>query len=506
MYKPLKSIGVLATTAMLFVLGGAVALASGVDVAVVDVTSPTDAVSLAPGGTASIKIDMSVTGNQIGNATFEVYRDWTLSGGTFTGSNPQEFAVAPRGAGDPATTFSTAGTVTIAAGQAAGGPFVLKVGAFDITNTNSTGAKLAAGESSSYSVTVEAPAKAATSTTVTCPDGPFYYTGSAIEPPCTASVTGPAGLSQSLTVSYINNVNAGLATASASYAGNANYEASSSSDTFTINKAATITTVTCSDGPLYYTGSAFEPPCTASVTGPGGLSQSLTVSYTNNVNAGLATASASYAGNANYEASNGSDTFTINKAATSTTVTCAAGPFYYTGVPITPCSATVTGPGGLSQPLTVEYSNNVKDGTASASASYAGTANYEQSSDSETFTIVGWTLGGFYQPVDMNGALNIVKAGSTVPLKFEVSDQSSELTDVAVVDTFKWGEVSCSAYVGAAMDDIEQYTSGQTVLRYDTTGGQFIQNWQTPKKAGSCYKVTMTTDSGTFISALFKLK
>ena len=132
---------------MLFALGGAAALASDVDVAVVDVTSPTNSVSLAPGDAASIKIDMSVTGNQVGDATFEVYRDWTLSGGTFTGSNPQEFAVAPRSGGDAATKFSTMGTVTIAAGQAAGGPFTLEVGAFDITNSNSTGAKLAVGKS-----------------------------------------------------------------------------------------------------------------------------------------------------------------------------------------------------------------------------------------------------------------------------------------------------------------------------------------------------------------------
>ena len=93
-----------------------------------------------------------------------------------------------------------------------------------------------------------------------------------------------------------------------------------------------------------------------------------------------------------------------------------------------------------------------------------------------------------------------------MPLKFEVFAGSTELTDTPVVDTFKWGEVPCTDFSGAVQDDIEQYTSGQTVLRYDTAGGQFIQNWQTPKKAGLCYKVTMKTDDGTSISANFKLK
>ena len=55
-------------------------------------------------------------------------------------------------------------------------------------------------------------------------------------------------------------------------------------------------------------------------------------------------------------------------------------------------------------------------------------------------------------------------------------------------------------------DDIELTTTGGTSLRYDTTGGQFVQNWQTPKSAGSCYKVTMTAQDLSTISALFKLK
>ena len=45
----------------------------------------------------------------------------------------------------------------------------------------------------------------------------------------------------------------------------------------------------------------------------------------------------------------------------------------------------------------------------------------------------GWTLTGFYQPVDMNGVSNAVKGGSTVPLKFEIFAGPTELTDTAIV-------------------------------------------------------------------------
>src|SRR5439155_6724370 len=123
-------------------------------------------------------------------------------------------------------------------------------------------------------------AKASSTTTVTCPSS-VTYTGSALTP-CTASVSGAGGLSQALTVSYSNNTNAGTASASASYAGDANHLGSSDSATFAIAKASSTTVVTCPTS-VTFTGSALTP-CTASVSGVGGLSQTLTVSYSNNTN------------------------------------------------------------------------------------------------------------------------------------------------------------------------------------------------------------------------------
>src|SRR2546427_8950366 len=83
------------------------------------------------------------------------------------------------------------------------------------------------------------------------------------------------------------------ATASASYAGDANHLGSSDSATFTIDKASSSTVVSCPTNGTF-TGSTLAP-CTASVISVGGDSQALTVSYAENTNAGAATASASYA-------------------------------------------------------------------------------------------------------------------------------------------------------------------------------------------------------------------
>ncbi|KQZ83316.1 hypothetical protein ASD56_13520 [Microbacterium sp. Root166] len=125
--------------------------------------------------------------------------------------------------------------------------------------------------------------------------------------------------------------------------------------------------------------------------------------------------------------------------------------------------------------------------------------------DTRSYSVTAWTLRGFFQPVDLSGTWNSVKGGATVPLKFEVFAGATELTAVSAVSGFTVKGVACPG-ASIVTDDIEMTSTGGTSLRYDATAGQFIQNWQTPKKPGSCYQVTMTTQDGSTTTALFKLK
>lgn len=128
-----------------------------------------------------------------------------------------------------------------------------------------------------------------------------------------------------------------------------------------------------------------------------------------------------------------------------------------------------------------------------------------------TYTVLPWETKGFYAPVDMTPAgtttpvYNTVKGGSTVPLKFELFAGARELTATSAVDTFTTTKVSCVS--GAAEDAIETLaTTGGTSLRYDTAGGQFVQNWKVPSTAGTCYRAAMTADDGSVIRAFFKVR
>ena len=137
-----------------------VASASDIDItAVVDVDSPTGSVSLARGDTGAITINGALSGNQAGTTTFKVYKTWTLQNGEFTGSDPQTFTFGPQsgGANNP---FSTVGEVVVDCDETApSGPHTLTIEAFDVTNTNSTGAKAQARDSATYSVSVSSAAK-----------------------------------------------------------------------------------------------------------------------------------------------------------------------------------------------------------------------------------------------------------------------------------------------------------------------------------------------------------
>ncbi len=180
----------------------------------------------------------------------------------------------------------------------------------------------------------------------------------------------------------------------------------------------------------------------------------------------------------------------------------AGAPFYFGYVPAA-TSFTCSAEDALSGFDTCDvtgYSSAV--GTHTLTATATDNAGNEATTTT-TYQVLAWTVTGFYAPID-KGIHNTVKSGATVPLKFEVFAGSTEVTSTSQVAITIKG-ITCGSVIGE--DPVGDTTTGATSLRYDTTSGQFIYNWQTPKdKAGSCYQVTMTAADGSSTSATFKLK
>lgn len=176
-------------------------------------------------------------------------------------------------------------------------------------------------------------------------------------------------------------------------------------------------------------------------------------------------------------------------------------------LPSVTCNATdnlsgIDGICTISQPLPTTVGTHTITATATDKAGNSKTTSIH-------YKIVGWTIKGFYQPVDNPNAVNTVKAGSTVPLKFEVFKTLAgvELTETSIiVQPLKAQKINCTTLDGNPSDEIELTATGGTSLRYDTTSGQFIYNWKTPTQSNTCWKVTVSTIDGSSIYAYFKLR
>jgi parallel beta-helix repeat protein len=114
--------------------------------------------------------------------------------------------------------------------------------------------------------------------------------------------------------------------------------------------------------------------------------------------------------------------------------------------------------------------------------------------------------GGFRQPIDAVPTVNVGKAGSTIPVKFQIPNGlGGFLSSLSVVTGVQAQLVSCSAFGNTLDDPIETTTAGASGLHFDPTAMQYIYNWKTsPLFAGRCYALLLKLDDGRTYSADFR--
>jgi YDG domain len=170
---------------------------------------------------------------------------------------------------------------------------------------------------------------------------------------------------------------------------------------------------------------------------------------------------------------------------------------------------------------------------AGLTISGADVANYNLMQPTAVASITAWNAAGkgFYAPVGADAAhsvftaapasaptvfpasmvWNTVKGGQTVPLKFNVFAGSVENTgsDTFTNLTTAFQAAKMTNCTNAADTDPVDYTitaTGSTTLRYDTTGMQWIYNWQTPKvNSTTCYRTWVTFADGSTLESFFQL-
>jgi hypothetical protein len=120
----------------------------------------------------------------------------------------------------------------------------------------------------------------------------------------------------------------------------------------------------------------------------------------------------------------------------------------------------------------------------------------------EGCTSTTFQFTGFFQPVDNSPTLNVVKAGSAMPVKFSLHGNQGLNIFAAGSPTAQ--PIVCSS--GAPLDDIEQtVTASASSLSYNATAGQYTYVWKTDKAwAQSCRQVVVKLTDGSSHAANFK--
>ncbi len=156
----------------------------------------------------------------------------------------------------------------------------------------------------------------------------------------------------------------------------------------------------------------------------------------------------------------------------------------------TPAAGTVLSV-GANQPLKVDA---------------AATINYNAASKT-VYINVNYGFVGFLPPIDNLPVVNSVKAGQTIPGKWQLKDAAGNL--ISDLSSLAPGgltsvKVNCSSGLVDAVEEV-LLSPGSTVFRFD--GTQFIYNWQTSKSwVGTCRLMTVTLKDGTKYSAQFTFK
>ena len=369
-------------------------------------------------------------------------------------------------------------------------------------------------ESGSVEITIK---KATPVVTVT--GGTFTYDGDSH--PATATAAGLGGSNVAGTFSFTYNgsstepVNAVTYAVVASFtSADSNYNNASGESTITIDKADAAINVT--GGSYTYNGQAWGAHGTAtSVTGQDLSGLLILGEKFTNVPGG--TANWIFPGDLNHNAKGGSVAIVINPASQLIAVTT---PPPSSALYNTTFTVAAVG-GGSGNPVTYDAAGScsvvgatftMTSGYGQCTVTFNQAASNNYSAADAVVRIVNataWQVGGFYSPVTPSTAANpiwnVVKGGSTVPLKFEIfaGVNGAEQTSLSAIKSMWLQPVNCTGGAALTVDLTQLDNTGGTTLRYD--GSQFIQNWKTPATVG-CFLVSMQAADTTTISAYFRVK
>lgn len=120
------------------------------------------------------------------------------------------------------------------------------------------------------------------------------------------------------------------------------------------------------------------------------------------------------------------------------------------------------------------------------------TDNSVEDSDPDWGPVYAWS--GVLQPINADGS-SIFKAGSTVPVKFKLIEESAGITNASA--TLKVTRLSDTISGDVLENPVDVAPTTGEEFRYDDESGQYIYNWRTKGLESGTYKLSIDLGDGT---------
>ena len=118
------------------------------------------------------------------------------------------------------------------------------------------------------------------------------------------------------------------------------------------------------------------------------------------------------------------------------------------------------------------------------------------------------TFLGFDRPLENWPFSNSVKAGSTVPIKWQLKDGNGAfISDLSTMKTVQFSPVACDSLDMDYNNPIAAIASGASGLQYDNVTHEFTFAWKTAKSSSyTCVLLVLSLSDGQKHFARFALK
>ena len=456
----------------------------------------------------------------IAKATPVVHASWSNT--TFDGNDhPASSTVS--GVGSPAADLGSADHYSYYAGSTATGTALAGAPTNAGTYTVKAVFDATANYESAFDTATITIAKASQTIHFTAPSGVTYgdsdsALGATADSGLDVTYVSSTSSNCTIVAGKLHVVGAGDCTIKASQGGNGNWNPAADVErTFSIDKAHQSITFAAPTGVTYG-----DSDSSLGATADSGLAVGYTSSTTPNctivagklhvVSAGTCTITAAQGGNSNYySATSVERTFTIAKATLSVNADDKAktigaadppGTWKFSGFQGSDSAGTVTVTGSAACSIAA-HAEGV--GTYSAVYNCSGgdlsSANYKFAAGSKGNLTIGYRWDGFLQPINDTahqiGTLESkFKLGSTIPVKFQIKNDSGASIQQSVLPTFQKTANRGPCDSATALETI--YTDTPTdggAFRWDTS--QYIYNWSTKGLTAGEYRINAVLADGT---------